>query len=68
VTEDGTRLDMEIEDEVRIKVRGVDYHETRKDKYPKVSYDQDGGACDGYALSPAPRFKPPATRVMGSSC
>lgn len=44
VTEDGTRLDMEVGDEVRVKVRDVEYHETRKDKYPKVSYDQDGGA------------------------
>jgi len=44
LTEDGTRLDMEVGDEVRVKVRDVDYHETRKDKYPKVSYDQDGGA------------------------
>ena len=35
---------MEVGDEVRVKVRGVEYHETRKDKYPKVSYDQDGGA------------------------
>ena len=44
VTEDGARLDMEVGDEVRVKVRDVEYHETRKDKYPMVSYDQDGGA------------------------
>ena len=42
VTEDGDRMDMMVDDEVRVKVRGIAYHETRRDKYPKVSYDKDG--------------------------
>lgn len=63
VTEDGARLDMAVDDEVRVKVRGVDYHETRKDKYPKVSYDKEGSAYTTSLLPcGAPFYCPTALR------